>query len=101
MTRKEAIRKTLAFEPVRPMPYNFDFTRPMRLKLAEHFGNSDVDQAVGNDWLVSAGLKAGDQVIVDGLQKVRPGAPVKAVPATPLSSEAQPAAASQPSQPQR
>jgi membrane fusion protein (multidrug efflux system) len=27
------------------------------------------------------GLKLGDQVIVEGLQKVRPGAPVKAVPA--------------------
>ena len=61
-----------------------------------------VDRAVGNDWLVSAGLRAGDQVIVDGLQKVRPGAPVKAVPATPIASEAQPTAASaQPSQPQR
>jgi membrane fusion protein (multidrug efflux system) len=38
-------------------------------------------RAVGNQWLVTAGLKQGDQVIVDNLQRVRPGAPVKAAPA--------------------
>jgi len=32
-----------------------------------------VERAVGNQWLVSAGLDAGDRLIVDGLQKVRPG----------------------------
>jgi membrane fusion protein (multidrug efflux system) len=36
-----------------------------------------VARAVGNQWLVSSGLKAGDQVIVDNLQRIRPGAPVK------------------------
>ena len=39
------------------------------------------DRAVGDAWLVTSGLKAGDQVIVEGLQKVRPGVEVKAVPA--------------------
>ena len=34
-------------------------------------------QTVGDKWLVTSGLKPGDQVIVEGLQKVRPGAPVK------------------------
>ena len=34
----------------------------------------------GADFVVANGVKAGDQVIVDGLQKVRPGSPVKAVP---------------------
>jgi membrane fusion protein (multidrug efflux system) len=38
-------------------------------------------RAVGSDWLVEEGLAAGDRVIVTGLQKVRPGAPVKAVEA--------------------
>lgn len=33
-------------------------------------------QMIGDQWLVLAGLQAGDRVIVDGLQKVRPGAPV-------------------------
>ena len=34
---------------------------------------------VGNSWLVDGGLKAGDKVIVEGLQKIAPGAQVKAV----------------------
>ncbi len=28
---------------------------------------------VGNDWVVESGLKAGEMVIVEGIQKVRPG----------------------------
>jgi membrane fusion protein (multidrug efflux system) len=31
-------------------------------------------------WVVTEGLKAGEQVMVDGFQKLRPGAPVKPVP---------------------
>jgi membrane fusion protein (multidrug efflux system) len=41
-----------------------------------------VDRAVGSDWLVSGGVTAGERVIVEGLQKVRPGSMVKAVAAT-------------------
>mgnify|MGYP002345053718 CR=1 FL=1 len=40
-----------------------------------------VDRVVGSDWLVSGGLAAGDRVIVEGLQKVRPGGKVKATEA--------------------
>ena len=39
-----------------------------------------VARTVGDSWLVSEGLKAGDRVILEGLQKARPGAPVKALP---------------------
>ena len=39
-----------------------------------------LDRAIGDQWLVSSGLAAGDRVIVEGLQRVRPGMPVKAVP---------------------
>ncbi len=39
-----------------------------------------VVRTVGDSWLVSDGLKAGDRVILEGLQKARPGTPVKAVP---------------------
>ncbi|WP_079436533.1 efflux RND transporter periplasmic adaptor subunit [Zoogloea sp. LCSB751] len=39
-------------------------------------------RVLGDKWLVSDGLKAGDKLIVDGLQKIRPGAPVKPVAAT-------------------
>jgi membrane fusion protein (multidrug efflux system) len=40
------------------------------------------DRAVGDAWLVTGGVKAGDRVIVEGVQKVRPGAEVSAIPAT-------------------
>lgn len=36
-----------------------------------------VSQTVGDKWLVTTGLKPGDRVIVEGLQKVRPGGAVK------------------------
>lgn len=39
------------------------------------------ERAIGNQWLVSEGLKAGDTLIIEGLQKIRPGAAVTAVPA--------------------
>lgn len=39
-------------------------------------------RTVGNQWLVTDGLKPGDQVIVSNLQRIRPGAQVKAAPAT-------------------
>jgi membrane fusion protein (multidrug efflux system) len=42
-----------------------------------------IDRAVGNDWLVSQGLKDGDRVIVDGVQKVHPGVEVSVVEASP------------------
>jgi len=39
-----------------------------------------LDRAIGDKWLVSSGLASGDRVIVEGMQKVRPGASVKVVP---------------------
>lgn len=40
-----------------------------------------VSQAIGDKWLVEDGLKAGDKVIVEGLQKIKPGVPVVATEA--------------------
>jgi membrane fusion protein (multidrug efflux system) len=40
-------------------------------------------RAVGNQWLVTAGLKPGDRLIVEGMQKTRPGSQVKVVPFEP------------------
>lgn len=37
-----------------------------------------VSRTLGDQWLVEGGLVAGDRVIVEGLQKIRPGAPVSA-----------------------
>lgn len=49
-------------------------------KVAPH--QVETEKAIGNAWLVTAGLKAGDRVVVEGLQKIRPGAKVAAVPTT-------------------
>ncbi len=35
---------------------------------------------LGDQWLIDSGLKAGERVVVNGLMKIGPGAPVKAVP---------------------
>ena len=58
-----------------------------------------IDRAIGDKWLVSAGLQPGDRLIVEGIQKVRPGASVKVapfeagLPATPSTAKTpQPAA---------
>ena len=39
-----------------------------------------IEQSQGQNWLVSAGVEDGDQLIVDGLQRIGPGAPVAAQP---------------------
>jgi len=41
-----------------------------------------VSRSVGNDWLVTAGLKDGDKLIVEGTQSLRPGIAVRPAPAT-------------------
>jgi membrane fusion protein, multidrug efflux system len=38
----------------------------------------ETDRAVGDQWLVTSGLKAGDRVIVEGLQQAKPGTKVVA-----------------------
>ncbi|MGQ4275831.1 efflux RND transporter periplasmic adaptor subunit [Pseudidiomarina sp. E22-M8] len=37
----------------------------------------EVSETSGSNWIVRSGLSAGDQIIVEGLQKVQPGATVK------------------------
>lgn len=55
-----------------------------------------IDRAVGDKWLVTSGLAAGDRLIVEGLQKVRPGMPVKTVPFSTAPKMIMPPAGSQP-----
>ena len=50
----------------------------------------------GEQWVITSGLKPGDRVIVDGVMKIRPGAPVtiaQAPPAAPTGAAAPPPAA--------
>ena len=42
-----------------------------------------VGPRVGTDWVITSGLKAGEKVIVEGIQKVKSGMPVAAKPWTP------------------
>ncbi|GGY76903.1 efflux RND transporter periplasmic adaptor subunit [Pseudoduganella plicata] len=47
---------------------------------------------LGDKWLVKAGLSSGDRVIVEGVQKVKPGAPATVAPAVANTASAKPAA---------
>ena len=38
-----------------------------------------VGEKVGQNWIITDGLKAGERVVVEGTQKVRPGVVVKPV----------------------
>ena len=58
-----------------------------------------VVRTVGDNWLVGEGLKPGDRVIVEGLQKGRPGTQVKAVPFGSKPAEASPQGATPTAQP--
>lgn len=51
-----------------------------------------IGSAQNGQWVVLEGLKVGEQVIVDGFQKMRPGAPVQPVPWTGSASSAAPSA---------
>lgn len=42
----------------------------------------DATRTVGPDWVVTGGLKPGDKVIVQGVAKIRPGAPIRPVAAS-------------------
>ncbi len=50
---------------------------------------------IGSDWIVTGGLKAGEEIIVDNLMKLRPGAPIQ--PHAPGAAPAAPPSASPPS----
>jgi len=57
---------------------------------------------IDNQWPVTSGLKPGDTVVVEGFQKIRPGAPVQATPWTkgqPAAVQGQPAQPAQQGQP--
>ena len=54
--------------------------------------NVQAPSASNGNWIITDGLAAGDQVIVAGVQKVRPDAPAKAVPWKQAAGAATPAA---------
>jgi len=54
-----------------------------------------VGSRTGTDWVITSGLKAGEKVVVEGLQKIKAGAPVVAKPWTPPADQAVAAANSE------
>ena len=50
------------------------------------------DNAVGDKWVVTSGLKPGERVIIEGLLKARPGLPVAPEPFAPKAETSQTAA---------
>ncbi len=46
-----------------------------------------IDRAIEDQWLVSSGLAPGEHLVIEGLQRVRPGATVKEVPYEPPPKE--------------
>lgn len=52
----------------------------------------NASRTIGDQWLIETGLNAGEQLIVEGLQKIRPGSPVKAVPFQSATTPAAPVA---------
>lgn len=56
-----------------------------------------LDRAIGDQWLVSSGVSGGDRVIVEGMMNIRPGNPVRAVPAKGVKTGAEALNTKQPS----
>ena len=52
-----------------------------------------IGSAKGTQWVILEGLKTGEQVMVDGFQKLQPGATVKPVPWQPASAASAPGGA--------
>jgi len=50
------------------------------------------DRLEGSNWIVTSGIADGDQIVVSGLQKLKPGEPAKATPWQPAPAQPAPAA---------
>lgn len=63
MTRREIVKRALAFQPTPRVPYNLDFTRAAREKLSAHFKTDDLDETIGNFFLqINVSSNAGAEV---------------------------------------
>jgi len=57
-----------------PFVFAVDKTNTTNLKMI------NIDRAIGDKWLVTKGLSKGDNVVFEGMQRVRPGTKVNVVP---------------------
>lgn len=82
---EQAVNSAALTLPQRVVTRNGDGTGTVMVVTADNKVESRIikaDRAVGNKWIISDGIKAGEQVIIEGVQKVRPGALVKPIPFT-------------------
>ncbi len=81
---EQGIRKASILAPQRGITFDYSGT-PTAMVIGA--GNKverrelKTAQAIGDQWLVLAGLAVGDRVIVEGLQKIKPGMEVKPISA--------------------
>lgn len=80
----QALRRDAVLAPQQAITFDYS-GKPFAMRVKEDDTVEqrfiEVGRTVGDQWLVLSGLSAGDRVVVEGLQKIRPGAQVTAVPA--------------------
>jgi membrane fusion protein (multidrug efflux system) len=90
---EQAVEQAAITVPVRGVQHNPDGSASVMMVNDQNKVEArpvELGTMQGNKWIVLKGLKAGDKVILDGLLKIGPGMPVKAVPfqATPQPAPA-------------
>jgi multidrug efflux system membrane fusion protein len=92
---RDGAASTLVLERAIGTDQNRKFVFVVGDKQQAEYRPIQLGSTVGELRVVTAGLKVGDQVVVDGLQRVRPGAPLApaVVPMDPVEAKAQAAAA--------
>jgi RND family efflux transporter MFP subunit len=101
--RARIVAQVLKGAVVVPQRAVYEVQGAYQLGIVDADGNAEirpvkVGPRIGADWVITSGLKAGEKVVVEGLQKIKAGAPVTAKPWTPpadktavAGSETQPA----------
>ncbi len=93
---EEGVNKDGILVPEQAVSHNAHGDATVLLVNAKNMVSEQIIQTstnLGNDWIVTGGLKAGDRVIVDGLQDATPGQTVSPVDETKSFSSATPDAA--------
>jgi membrane fusion protein (multidrug efflux system) len=80
---EQAVDQAALTVPVRGVQHNPDGSASVMLVNGQNQVEArpvQLGSVQGDKWVVLSGLKPGDRVIVEGLQKIGPGMPVTAVP---------------------
>ena len=99
--RARIIAKTLEGAVVVPQRAVMEVQGSYQLAIVGADGKAEirpvqVGPRVGTDWVITSGLKAGEKVIVEGIQKVKSGVPVAAKPWTPAAERSEPVVETKP-----